>query len=84
MDKFLSKYHCGFGKGYNAQHCLLVMIEKWNKAVDNGSIFGALLMDLSKAIDQGIIQKKSASSSQMLPFVIFDKKVPFLPKVVLF
>ena len=26
---------------------------------------------------QGIIQKKSASGSRMLPFVIFDKKVPF-------
>ena len=26
---------------------------------------------------QGVIQKKSASGSHMLPFVIFDKKVPF-------
>ena len=33
---------------------------------------------------QGIIQKKSASSSWMLPFVIFDQKVPFLLKMVLF
>ena len=33
--------------------------------------------------NQGIIQKKSASGSRALPFVIFDKKVPFLPKVVL-
>ena len=33
---------------------------------------------------QGLIQKKSASGSRMLPFVIFDKKVPFSPKVVLF
>ena len=32
---------------------------------------------------QGIIQKKSASSSWMLPFVIFDQKVPFLLKMVL-
>ena len=51
MDKFLSKYQCGFRKGYNAQHCLLAMIEKWEKAVDNGNVFGALLMDLSKASD---------------------------------
>ena len=29
---------------------------------------------------QGIIQKKSASGSPMLPFVIFDKKVPFFPE----
>ena len=34
MDQFLSKYQCGFQKGFNAQHCLLAMLEKWNKAVD--------------------------------------------------
>ena len=51
MDKFLSKYQCGFRKGYNAQHCLLAMIEKWKKAVDNGNVFGALLTDLSLAFD---------------------------------
>ena len=51
MDKFLSKYQCGFRKGYNAQHCLLTMIEKWKKVVDNGNVFGALLTDLSKAFD---------------------------------
>ena len=44
-------YQCGFGKGYNAQHCLLAMIEKWKKAVDNGNVFGALLTDLSKAFN---------------------------------
>ena len=31
------------------QHCLLAMIEKWRKAVDNGNVFGALLTDLSTA-----------------------------------
>ena len=51
MDKFLSKYQCGFRKGYNAQHCRLAKIEKWKKAVDNGKIFGALLENLSKAFD---------------------------------
>ena len=51
MDKFLCKYQCVFRKGYNAQHCLLAMMEKWKKAVDNGSVFGALLMDLSRAFD---------------------------------
>lgn len=34
--------------------------------------------------DQGIIWKKSAFGSQMLPFMIFDKRVLLLPKVVLF
>ena len=51
MDKFLSKRQCGFRKGYNAQHCLLAMIEKWKKAVDNGNVFRALLTDISKAFD---------------------------------
>ena len=51
MDKFLSKYQCGFRKRYNAHHCLLAMIEKSKKAVDNGNVFGALLTDLSKAFD---------------------------------
>ena len=51
MDKFLSKYQCGFRKVYNAQHCLLAMIEKWQKAVDNGNAFGALLTDHSKVFD---------------------------------
>ena len=51
MDPLLSKYQCGFRKGYSAQHCLLAMLEKWKNAVDKGKIFGALLTDLSKAFD---------------------------------
>ena len=38
-------------KGYNAQNCLIALIEKWKKVVDNGGAFGALLTDLSKAFD---------------------------------
>ena len=44
-----SKYLCGFRRGYNAQHCLITLIEKWKKSVENGGAFGALLTDLSKA-----------------------------------
>ena len=51
MDQFLSKYQCVFRKGFNAQHCLLAMLEKWKKAVDTKKVFGALLTDLSKAFD---------------------------------
>ena len=46
-----SKYQCGFRKGYNAQHCLIALIEKWKQSVDNGGAFGALMIDLSKAFD---------------------------------
>ena len=38
-------------KGYNAQHCLLAMTEKWKKAVDSENVFGALLTNLSKGLD---------------------------------
>ena len=31
FEDVLSKYQCGFRKGYNVQHCLLVIIEKWKK-----------------------------------------------------
>ena len=51
MDQFLSKYKCGSRKGFNAQHCLLAMLEKWKKAVDTKKVFGALLTNLSKAFD---------------------------------
>ena len=51
FDSLLSKYQCGFRRGYNAKHCLVSLIEKWKKRVDNGGAFGALLTDLSKAFD---------------------------------
>ena len=51
FDVILSKYQCGFRKGYSAQHCLISLIEKWKESVDNGGAFGALLTDLSKAFD---------------------------------
>ena len=44
IDKFLdgklSKLLCGFRNGYSAQHCLLVMLEKWRSALDNGGCSG--------------------------------------------
>ena len=51
IESFLSKYQCGFRKGYSAQHCLLFMLEKWKRAIDNGKVFGILLTNLSKAFD---------------------------------
>ena len=41
FENILSRYQCGFRKGYNAQHCLMVLIEKWKKSVDNRGAFGA-------------------------------------------
>ena len=51
IQNHLSNYLCGFRKGYNTQHCLIIMIEKWRKALDERNIAGALLTDLSKAFD---------------------------------
>ena len=51
FEPILSKFQCGFRKGYNALHCLLAMLEKWQSAVDNKRNFGALLTNLSKAFD---------------------------------
>ena len=51
FKNILSKYHCAFRKGYNAQHCLIALLEKWKQTVNNGGDFGALMADLSKAFD---------------------------------
>ena len=51
FEKISSRYQCGFYKGYNPQHYLLAMIEKWKKNVDNGGVLGTLLIDLSKTFD---------------------------------
>ena len=51
MSHILSPYLCGFRKGYSTQHCLLLMLEKWRKALDRRQNAGGLLTDLSKAFD---------------------------------
>ena len=51
FDPLLSPLQSGFRKGYNAQSCLLVLIEKWKKAIDKKRSAGFLVTDLSKAFD---------------------------------
>ena len=51
FNSIVSKYQWRFQTGYNAQHCLITLIEKWKKSVDNSGIFGVLSTDLSKAFD---------------------------------
>ena len=51
VEQFLSPYLFGYRKGYGTQHCLLVMIEMWRKALDEKKVGGAILTDLSKAFD---------------------------------
>ena len=47
----MPQIQCGFRRGYNAQHSLIRLIEKWKKNVDNGGEFGTLVTDLSKTFD---------------------------------
>ena len=47
----LSKFQCGYRKGFGAQNCLLFMIETIRKARDNHGMFAAVMTDLSKAFD---------------------------------
>ena len=51
FDLVFSKFQCGFLKGFSAQHCLITMVEKRRKTLDQGGETGAVLTDLSKAID---------------------------------
>ena len=51
FDGILSKFQCGFHRGYIAQHRLLYMIEKIRKIKDSKRVFAAVLTDLSKAFD---------------------------------
>ena len=51
LNQIFLKYQCGFGKGSNAQHCLMAMVEKWRKFLGIGGHASALLTDLSKAFD---------------------------------
>ena len=51
FNSIFSKYLCGFRKGHSTQHCLLFMLERLKKSLDNGRINGIVLTDLSKAFD---------------------------------
>ena len=51
FDPFLSKFLCGFRKGYSCQYALLSMLHRWQKSLSLSGKVGAVLMDLSKAFD---------------------------------
>ena len=51
FNNIFSKYQTGFRKGFNSQCCLVVMLEKFRKCLDDGSEYAALLTDLLKAFD---------------------------------
>ena len=51
IEPLLSMYQCGFRKNFSAQNCILLLIEKWKKCLDDKGACGVLLTDLSKAFD---------------------------------
>ena len=51
FQALLSKYQCGFLKGYSVINALLPIIEKLRKSLKEDGTFGALLTDLSKAFN---------------------------------
>ena len=51
VENKMSKYLCGFRKGYNTQHTLMRLLDKLNKSIDKGRKTGVFMMDLSKAFD---------------------------------
>ena len=51
FDRILSKYHFGFRKGHSAQYCLILLIEKLKRHLNENNMFGMILTDLSKAFD---------------------------------
>ena len=61
FQAIFSKFQCRFRKGFNALHCLLAMVEKWRKTLDEDGETGAVLMDLSKSfhcIDHNLLIAK--------------------------
>ena len=51
FENILSNFQCGFKKVYSIQNCILLILDKWKFAVDNSEAFGALLTDLTKAVN---------------------------------
>ena len=47
----LTDFISAFRPGYNCQHILINLIEKWRQYLDNQESVGADLTDLSKAFD---------------------------------
>ena len=42
FESILSRYQCGFRKGFSVLTTLLPIIEKWRESLDSGGNFGAL------------------------------------------
>ena len=50
FNDVLSKFQCGFRKGFGAQNCLLYMVEAIRKTGDNQGVFAAVITDLTDSL----------------------------------
>ena len=55
MKEKLSKPLTGFRKNHSTQHCLICIVQIWKKVIDKGEYICAIVMDLSKAFDSGLL-----------------------------
>ena len=51
VSSFLYDFTLAYRKRYSANHVLLRLIENWKLAPDKNKFVGAVLMDLSNAVD---------------------------------
>ena len=51
MENKISNCVTGFRKSHDTQHSLIVILEKWKKALDEEENMSAIFRDLSKAFD---------------------------------
>ena len=51
FNKIFLKFQCRFRKGFGVQYCILLMIDRWKKAIGSNKVFSAILTNLSKAFD---------------------------------
>ena len=51
MSIYISPYGSAYRKGYNSQHAIIRLLEKWRQHLGNDKIIGGVFMDLSKAFD---------------------------------
>ena len=51
FESFLSKFIAAYRKKYSTNNVLIRLIENWKLHLDNKKFVGAVLMDLSKAVD---------------------------------
>ena len=54
-ERIMYNQICLFHKWFNAQYCLLLMIEKWREVRDKVLETGTVLADFSKAFDNSLI-----------------------------